>query len=164
MWPTLRLEYSAYSAPYGRPRTWDRLTVIVCSPGRADQIRSSKCPDSPVAIITVLPDRISSPTVLVARSAVRPRSPLGSPSMLTSRSTSFSMSTNPPASALVSSRRLMADADPADGLARAVDQAAGVDAQVKQAAVLADPAGGERDLAAGGDVLEDRVVLGLQLF
>ena len=78
--------------------------MTVCSPGRAAQIVSSKLPASLVAIITVLPDRISSPTVLVARSAVRPRRPDGSPSMLTRRSRSLSMSTNPPASALVSSR------------------------------------------------------------
>ena len=69
---------------------------------------SSKRPDSLVAIITVLPDRMSSPTMLLVRSAVRPRSAVGSPSMLTRRSRSFSMSTNPPASALVSSRRLAA--------------------------------------------------------
>ncbi len=60
-------------------------------------------------------------------------------------------------------RGLVADADPAGRLPRAVDQGAGVDAQVEQGPVLADPAGGERDLAAGGHVLEHRVVLGLQL-
>ena len=107
-WPTFCLEYSAYSAPYGRSPTCERLSVIVCSPGSADQMRSSNRPASAVAIITVLPDRISSPTVLDARSAVRPRSRVGSPSRLTRRSLSSSMSTNPPASALVSSRRLAA--------------------------------------------------------
>ncbi len=42
----------------------------MCSPGRADQIRSANSPDSPLAIITVRPDRISSPTRLVGRSEV----------------------------------------------------------------------------------------------
>jgi hypothetical protein len=40
---------------------------------------------------------------------------------------------------------------------------AGVDAQVEQRAVLAQPAGGERDLAAARHVLEHRVVLGFEL-
>ena len=81
---------------------------MVCSPGSADQIRSLNRPDSSVAIITVRPDRISSPTRLVGRSAVRPRRVAGSPSMLTRRSRPSSMSTNPPASAPVSSHRLAA--------------------------------------------------------
>ena len=108
MWPTLRLLYSAYSAPYGRPATCDRLSVIVCRPGSAAQMRSSNPPESLVAISTVLPERISWSTMLLGRSAVRPRSSAGSPSRLTSRSRSFSISTKPPASALVSSRRLAA--------------------------------------------------------
>ena len=108
MCPTLRPLYSAYSAPNGRPPTCDRLTVMVCRPGSADQMRSSNRPDSPVAMSTVLPERMSSPTVLLARSAVRPRSVSGSPSTLTRRSWSPSISTNPPASARVSSRRLAA--------------------------------------------------------
>ena len=60
-WPTLRPLYRAYRAPYGRPATCDRLSVIVCRPGSAAQIRSSKPPESLVAISTVLPDRISWP-------------------------------------------------------------------------------------------------------
>ncbi len=80
----------------------------MCRPGSADQIRSSKSPDSPVAIITVWPDRISSPTRLVSRSALRPRRLAGSPSMLTSLSLPSSIRTKPPASAVVSSRRLAA--------------------------------------------------------
>ena len=58
---------------------------------------------------------------------------------------------------------LMADVDPAGHLARAVGQRAGVDPQVDDRAVLADPAGGEGDLAAAADPFQDRVVLGLQL-
>jgi hypothetical protein len=58
---------------------------------------------------------------------------------------------------------LVADVDPAGHLARPVDQRAGVDAQVDNRAVLADPAGREGDLAAAPDPLQDRVVLGLQL-
>ena len=81
---------------------------MVCRPGSADQIRSSKPPDSPVAIMTVLPEFISSPTRLVDSVAVFPRNRAGSPAVLTSLSTSSSMSTKPPASALVSSRRLAA--------------------------------------------------------
>ena len=49
------------------------------------------------------------------------------------------------------------------GQPAAVQQRAGVDTQVEHAAVLADPPGGERDLAAVADPLEHRVVLGLEL-
>ena len=80
----------------------------MCRPGSADQTRSSNAPGWSVVIITVLADRISSPTRLLRRAAVRPRRLAGRPSRLTSRSTLSSMITNPPASAPVSSRRLAA--------------------------------------------------------
>ncbi len=91
---------------------------MVCSPGSADQIRSSKLPDSPVAIMTVLPEAISSPTRLRDSVAVRPRSRAGSPAVLTSFSMSSSMITKPPASALVSSRRLAAMRSSTDSRSR----------------------------------------------
>ena len=91
---------------------------MVCRPGSADQIRSSKPPDSPVAIMTVLPAAMSSPTRLLASAAVRPRSLAGNPAVLTRRSVSSSMSTNPPASALVSSRRLAAMRSSTDSRSR----------------------------------------------
>ena len=178
----------------------------MCSPGSADQIRSSKPPDSPVAIITVLPDRISSPTRLVGRSAVRPRRLRGQPvhadqaqpALLDQHEAArvgagqlaqaggdpvqhglqvalgvhvghhvAELADHPgPLRDVTAGRvvltRAVADVHPADHLARAVGQRAGVDAQVKQAAVLAGPAGGERDLAAAANPLQHRVVLGLQ--
>jgi len=54
---------------------------------------------------------------------------------------------------------LVADVHPADHAAAAVGQRAGVDAHVEHGAVLADPPGGEGDLAAATDPLEYRVVL-----
>ena len=48
------------------PPTCDRPSAIVCKPGSADQTRSSNPPALSVVIITVLPDRISSPTKLSA--------------------------------------------------------------------------------------------------
>ncbi len=68
--------------------------------------------------MTVLPEFISSPTRLLARAAVFPRSRAGSPAVLTSRSVSSSMSTKPPASALVSSRRLAAMRSSTDSRSR----------------------------------------------
>ena len=59
---------------------------------------------------------------------------------------------------------LVADVHPADHAAAAVGQRAGVDAHVEHGAVLADPPGGEGDLAAAADPLEHRVVLGAELF
>jgi len=56
---------------------------------------------------------------------------------------------------------LVADAHPA-GHRVTAGQGAGIDPQVKHAAVLADPAGGEGDLPAAADPLQDSVVLRLQ--
>ncbi len=58
---------------------------------------------------------------------------------------------------------LVADVHPA-GRRAVADQGAGIDPQVKHATVVADPAGGEGDLAAAADPLKYRVVLGSQLF
>src|ERR1700748_320084 len=46
---------------------------MVCRPGSADQISSSNSPDSPVAIMAVLPDRITAATTLPSGDATRPR-------------------------------------------------------------------------------------------
>ena len=55
---------------------------------------------------------------------------------------------------------LVADVDPADHVAAGIGQRAGVDAHVDHEPVLADPPGGEGDLPATADPLEDGVVLG----